>query len=670
MRRVHDFSKGGYIALALVLAIALLSVGTILDDKHQRTVNSERRVSTLKSAVIFSGHIKHVLGTNTSLIRGLSAVIATNPQITQQDYAALGRELLKRSKIIRNLGSAPDLVVRLMYPMEGNEAVIGLDYSQHPVQKAAALRARDAGDVVIAGPLELVQGGQAFIGRSPVFIPGPNDTQRFWGLVSAVIMVDQFLQAVGLSTQPDDIWVSLRGTDALGAEGSVFYGDASLFDRADILLDIDLPVGSWQMAAASRVTPGLPFAEEWQYRIIGGLLGLLSALIIVLLYRRASDRERAVRDQAETATLLHQATLLGNMGSWRYDIRTRRAIWSEEAYAIMGIPRNLPPGPQTLMAFLVEEDQGLPQQTMNAAALGEIEYNINYRVRHSSGEIRWVHSRASLIRDKDGQPESLLGMVQDITSYKTIEAGLVAARDEAQMANRSKSEFLANMSHELRTPLNAVIGLAEMMNMGVYGDLGTDKYREYVQDIRTSGQHLLNLINDILDLSRIESSYMELHEESLDLLEQSEEALHLLRLRMEEKGKTVELLVPADLPHLRADRVALRSMLLNLISNSEKFTGDSGRITLSGSLRADGGLDLWVADNGIGIPPDHIDSIAQPFRQVERAWTRSHEGSGLGLAITRSLLELHGGRLIIDSDLGRGTKVTLSFPKHRTVGPR
>ncbi|GAB6051660.1 hypothetical protein JCM17960_04800 [Magnetospira thiophila] len=667
MTRRHGWRTYAVGILALALGSAFLSVGHLLDRNQREALQSEQKVSTLKSAAILSGRIKQVLETNIALVHGMAAIIASNPELTQTDFARLGRELIDRSKIIRNLGGAPDLVLRLMYPVAGNEAAIGLDYTKNAAQKDAALRAKEAKNMVLAGPLNLLQGGRAIIGRMPVFLTLPDGSKHFWGLVSTVMSYEGLLQETGLSQPPRDIRIALRGADSLGPQGAVFYGDPALFEHPDILLDIPLPVGSWQLAVAATTPAGDAFPLSWQYRLIGGLLTVLTAALLWLFSRWLAERERALQEQLESAALMRQATSLGDMGSWRYDIRKQNMVFSPETHRILGFSEQEPAGPNQLLARILDADRERAEQAMAAAVRGDAEYDIEYRVVRKPGTIRWLRSRATLIRDTNGKPESLLGLVQDITNFKTIESGLISARDEAESANRSKSEFLANMSHELRTPLNAIIGLSEMMRMGIYGDLKSAKYREYVHDIQASGQHLLELINQVLDLSRIEARRTELQEEVLDLRQQAEAALHLIGRRMEDQHKTWELLIAEDFPLLRADPGGLRSMLLNLLSNAIKFTGERGHITVGARAWDNGSLSLWVADNGIGIPPEHVDQVTQPFQQVERAWVRSHEGTGLGLAITKSMIELHGGWLHIDSREDEGTQVTLHFPPERQV---
>ncbi|QDL96826.1 PAS domain-containing protein [Rhodopseudomonas palustris] len=231
----------------------------------------------------------------------------------------------------------------------------------------------------------------------------------------------------------------------------------------------------------------------------------------------------------------------------------------------------------------------------------------------------------------------------------------------AEEANQTKSKFLANMSHELRTPLNAIIGFSEIMGSGMFGTLGSEKYQEYCHDIMTSGHYLLEVINDILDMSKIEAGRMRLEMEPLDLSKTIGESLKVVAGRAEHKHLDLRAEVGDQIP-IVADRRAIKQILINLLSNAVKFTPDAGRVTVRSRIAGDS-IVLMIADTGIGIPPQSLRRLGQPFEQVESQLTKSYHGSGLGLAIAKSLVNLHGGSMRLRSTLGEGTVVMVSLPR-------
>ncbi len=260
--------------------------------------------------------------------------------------------------------------------------------------------------------------------------------------------------------------------------------------------------------------------------------------------------------------------------------------------------------------------------------------------------------------------------VRDVTKERRTMLQLQEARDRAESSNRAKSAFLANMSHELRTPLNAILGFAEVMEQQLLGPLGSNRYVNYAADIRWSGNHLLQLINDVLDLSKIEAGRAELIEEVLDVPSLARDCVRLLDERARDAGVRWREVIPTELPSLKADARGIRQILLNLLTNAVKFTGTGGTVTFEARQETDGGLALTIADTGTGIPDSELAHIFEPFRYRSNALvSRAKEGTGLGLSICKRLVEMHGGTIELTSKIDHGTTVTVRFPASRVVEP-
>jgi PAS domain S-box-containing protein len=276
------------------------------------------------------------------------------------------------------------------------------------------------------------------------------------------------------------------------------------------------------------------------------------------------------------------------------------------------------------------------------------------------------HIRVSERRTSEG---GTVLLYSDVTADKRREANLESARLEAEAANRTKSEFLANMSHELRTPLNAVIGFSEILKGEVLGPLGNETYKGYAGDIFNAGNHLLDVINDILDVSRIEAGEYEIQEEDLDLGKIFDTCLRLIEPQAKKADLTIKCDLPRPAPLLRADERAVKQTLLNLLSNAVKFTPQGGSVTAQVRVRDDGGLEISVKDTGIGIAEEDIPKALSVFGQVDSKLARQFEGTGLGLPLVKSYAELHGGTLIMESLINVGTTVTVDFPADRVQAP-
>ena len=266
----------------------------------------------------------------------------------------------------------------------------------------------------------------------------------------------------------------------------------------------------------------------------------------------------------------------------------------------------------------------------------------------------------------DGFINGAFGVAVDVTEREKAERETRAAKEEAEYANKAKSEFLANMSHELRTPLNAIIGFSEMMQSGLFGEL-PEKHSSYVQDIFNSGEHLLQLINDILDLSKIEAGKHDLYEEIVDLKVAIQAALRIVHDNASSRNIALNVLVEHDLPFLLADERMLKQIFINLVSNATKFTPEGGAVEIRANVVPDDGMIIEVADNGIGMTDAEIGHAMSAFGQVESAFVRQQPGTGLGLPLVKSMAELHQAELEIESEKDMGTTVRIKFPQARIV---
>jgi len=258
--------------------------------------------------------------------------------------------------------------------------------------------------------------------------------------------------------------------------------------------------------------------------------------------------------------------------------------------------------------------------------------------------------------------------IMDITLRKQMEQSLRMAKDQADAANRAKSVFLANMSHELRTPMNAIIGFSEMMIKETFGPLGHDKYLEYLNDVHGSAQHLLEIINEVLDMSKIEAGRIEMDEGEIRLQELLASVMRMMGSRAFGSDVSLKTEVAENLPNMQGDGRLVRQVLINLVTNAVKFSKGGDEVNVSAYVLDDGRLQIKVTDEGVGIPKDKIQQAMEPFGQVtDRAENAMYQGTGLGLPLAKAMVDLHDGTLRLDSELGKGTTVYVNFPSYRII---
>jgi len=293
------------------------------------------------------------------------------------------------------------------------------------------------------------------------------------------------------------------------------------------------------------------------------------------------------------------------------------------------------------------------------------EWKSEIKDKHKDGSYFWAYETIAPVKDEAGNVTHYVATHEDISERKDSELAVKKALEKTEIASRAKSDLIANMSHELRTPLNAIIGFSETMKEETFGPVGSDKNREYLDDIHNSGQHLLNLINDILDASAIEADALELHEENVNINNVIDASVRLIMLRAEAGQVAVSASDNPEIPLLYVDERRVKQVLLNLLSNAVKFTPEGGEVSVNVRLNDNGSLAVSITDTGIGMDEEEVTLAMSTFGQVDSGLDRKHEGTGLGLPLTKGLIELHGGTMEIKSEKDHGTSIKVIFPKER-----
>lgn len=380
------------------------------------------------------------------------------------------------------------------------------------------------------------------------------------------------------------------------------------------------------------------------------------------LGRDVTELRRTQYALARQKDQLHEAEAIGRIGHWYWKLGQDDIEFSEQMFRIFGAQAgDFSPNLDIVNQLVHRRDVGRMMRAFQRAIIEQQDHDIDFRIRRADGTYAHVRCRGRCKLDHDGFAVALFGIMQDISDRIEQENNLRRAKEEAEHAYATKSQFLANMSHELRTPLNAIIGFSEILERQLFGPLGSDKYIGYTKGIRESGEHLLDLITDILDMSKIEAGHYTLSVEKISMDSVLHTAIHMMEGRALDRRIKIDLSMDKNPRELIADKRALMQVVLNLLSNAVKFSHENGKVQVQYLERPDY-LSLRISDSGIGIPANKLPYIGRPFEQVSNQYNRSHEGSGLGLAISKELIELHGGVLGIDSTLGKGTSVTIRLP--------
>lgn len=520
------------VVAAICLAVVLVVEFTLADLARDNAKHTAREdLNRLRAS------LQQSLSRDVQLLRGMTGFVRANPNITPEEFRLIAQDILDgAAPYVRNLTLAKDLVISHMFPDEGNRGALGLDYRNTPAQWPAVERVISERRIIVAGPVNLVQGGVGLIARFPIFLrPDPTGARDLWGISSTVFDFPGLIEQSGYKAFEVDYRLALVGRDGDPTDGEIIWGDTDIRDYEPVALDVVIPAGSWRVLAAPR--DGWPhFTSYLPYTVV-------AVLILTSIY--------------------------GFWSAARYRLAAERTNASQE---------------------------------------------------------------------------------------------ILDALQRAEEASAAKSTFLAVMSHELRTPLNAIIGFSELLENSPRDSKIWDRAPEYVSDIRQSGRFLLSIIDDILDLSRIESGRRNSIIEHLDIVPLMIESAN--RMRVEFEAKDIALSVSAEVDQIvvLADRRAVMQILTNLLNNALKYAGTAATVDVSARRIETGAIQITVRDDGPGIPEEKLDEIMKPFVQLSSSYARAAGGVGLGLTICQSLARTMGGSLVVESSLGHGTAVHLTLP--------
>ena len=653
------------IVIGVLTALVASQVNTRLLDLARQAA----REDVGKNADAIAGALQRELTKVDVIARAIRYSIEQSSNMTQQEYQDLVGPLIGTTPSILLVGRSRGYVVEQVFPIDGNEKAIGLDYRLVPTQFMSVREALRTGQASLEGPIDLVQGGKAFIQRTPYYPNNREDMSRIAsGIISVVVDRDRLISQINQDLGIEAHTVAIRSLTPDLVPAKVMYGPKGVFDESPILRQVPTESSIWQIGLVP--SSGWPaHVRAATYVWVLSLLGCsaFGAMFLALwsMYRSKRIAEGQLRSAINSI----------DDGFALYDQFDRLVFANEKYLSYYELSRDaIFPGNsfENILREGLRNGQYKDAIGREEAWLKErldMHFNPTEPIEQRLGDGRWL--KVAETRSPDGDT---VGFRVDITELKQ-------ARERAEAANRAKNNFLNIISHELRTPLTSVIGYARFLeNLDVlpgYKALdravrsGADKsecaealaaLRSDVSGmsgrISTASDHLLGLINDVLDRAKLEAETVELNVEQIDLKDTVKTVTSSLGIKATEK----RISLTSDIAPLliTADAKRLRQVLINVVGNAIKFT-ETGGVHLS-SDSDDTTVRITVRDTGCGIPADQLDQIFDQFVQVDTSVTRRNSGTGLGLAISRELIELHGGKISVESEEGRGSTFTLTLP--------
>ncbi|WP_342771496.1 bifunctional diguanylate cyclase/phosphodiesterase [Pelagibacterium sediminicola] len=448
-------------AIALIVMVAAMAFA----EMQNRSIHIQtQRNEVLAKVGLVRAQLEGMVNSNIQLVHGLVSTIATEPDMSQERFSALAGYLFAQKNQLNNLAAAPGFVLELMYPVAGNEAAIGLDYTAHPEQSETALRARDTGEMILAGPVHLVQDGRGFIARFPVFVDEGDGPDRFWGIVSAVIDADRLYAESGLLDLAPDLRIAVAGVDGALGDGRVFFGDAAVLEHDPVIADVTLPTGRWLIAA----TPGGGWGTEppntWALRLIMAAAAALVLVPIILASylnterrRRLIEQRRREVDLARLSRRLELALETSQVGVWEMNVATGEMSWDDRMNELYGVPGNGPACDyDTWRDRIVPEDVERAEREFHEALRTGERYVSSFRIMTPDGQLRHIRAIGALYQDQGAAPR-ILGVNIDATSDALLSEALMRAKTQAEAKNFELETAKARIEHNaLHDPLTGL----------------------------------------------------------------------------------------------------------------------------------------------------------------------------------------------------------------------
>ncbi|KIL98758.1 Phytochrome two-component sensor histidine kinase Cyanobacterial phytochrome B [Paramagnetospirillum magnetotacticum MS-1] len=641
----------------LVASLITICSGLVLFKVY--ALQAERRHEAARAELlsrlsVLRAHLEYNLTAPLLISRGLVAQIILHDGLTDAEFARAASLVIKDYDSVRNLTMSRGTVISAVYPEAPNRAVLGVDYHSKPDQWPSVERAISSRKPVVAGPVNLIQGGTALIGRVPVYMPDHGGGEsRFFGLISVVIDLPKVFSASGLDAGMMSMELAVRGHDGLGRLGDMIRGDESIFGRSPVEMEVSLPDGTWIMAAIPK---GGWAADDGQLRVTGGMGAVLFLLTVLASFgwafyarrqQRASrlvaeseQRYRALMETVPVAVVVHREGIILFANT-----QAARTVRMAAGETLVG---------RKVMDFVLPEDRQSVAERV-ATVLAKPDQEAGGPVRYVTCDGQVIETEVVSIRVGLEDQPAVLSVVLDVSLRKKAERERESLLDSLRRSNEDLQQFAYIASHDLQEPLRNVSGYVQLLGRRYRGRLDKDA-DDFISFAVEGTKRMQEMIANLLDYSRLQ------HDdgvtERVDSRLPLDEALADLGAAIDESGAVVE--VVGHMPVVFARRVELARIFLNLIGNAIKYRRSDTVTLIRISARREGtNWVICVADNGIGMEPAYLDRIFTLFQRLHSRDT--YDGTGIGLAICRKLVQHNGGRIWAESELGRGSTFNFSL---------
>ncbi|MFA7289234.1 MAG: ATP-binding protein [Melioribacteraceae bacterium] len=635
---------------AIIAVISLVAfIFIILQYTEFSNDKKEKDIRAELGEVLISkkSQLEKALYSRIYYTKGVAAYITINPNIDAAIFDDLAIELIKNDTVISTMSISPNSIISAIYPIKGHESAIGLNLLEHPARKLIVEKTIETRNTFIAGPVELVEGGIAFISYTPVFIKNGNDSNYFWGMTDIVVWKDKLFNEIKLTTSDEKYEYDLRGYDGAGDDGNVFWGDEKIFSNNPVKVDVLLPTGNWVFAAIPVEGWG-EYTDNTEAIII--FLYLSAFIISVLIYLLARAMMKLRTNERELTALF------GSMQDIVIQINSKG-----EYIKIASANQKLlfKPKEELLGKSLYEIfDKSMADYFMDAVRkclstknLVEIEYPLLI-----DGKEFWFNARLSYLSE-----DAVVYVAYDNTLKKLADDRLIESEKKMQELNKTKDKFFSIIAHDLKNPFITIIGFSELL-ITEFSDFTDEEKIHYLQEMKKSAHLSHNLLQNLLQWSRSQTGHMEFNPCPVSLYGLVSENIQLFMKSADKKGIKLSTDISNELS-IYADEDMINTVLRNLISNAIKFSTNEDIINISAAETSDS-VRIDITDTGKGMDQSRVDSLFKLDETRSTIGTDNESGTGLGLILCKEFVEKHNGKITATSQLGNGTTFSITLPKN------
>jgi len=589
--------------------------------------------------------IEKALNSRIYYTKGIAAYTSINPDITNDEFYGLAAELIQDDTVISTMSISKDCIIDAIFPIEGHESAIGLNLLAHPFRKTIVEKTIETHNTFIAGPVELVEGGIAFISYTPIFTRVEKAQSDFWGVTDIVIWKNKLFNELNFREQDDNYKYALRGVDGTGIDGKCFFGDDDIFNHDPVMVDILLPTGSWKLASIP-INGWSDFIDDTELLTVFLYISAVIISLLIWLLSRAIIKIRA-----------HERELNALFGSMQdiiieFNKNGEYVKIAPTNDALLVKPRQELLGKKLHEVFNKEKaDYFIDAITecLETKGLVVLDYPLII-----NNEKLWFQARLSYLSD-----DSVMYVAHDNTKKKLFEEQLVETGEKLKELNATKDKLFSIIAHDLRGPFNTTLGLAEILTED-FDTLSEKEKKDYIREISEALHSQYKLLENLLDWSRMQTERMAVKRETINLFEFTNKVIDILTPSAAQKDIEIINNVEKD-GIVLADENMLRSIIYNLIANSIKFTHSKGKIVVSSKI-INGVKQITVSDTGVGIENSDLEKLFRLDTQHSTHGTIGERGTGLGLPLIKEMIEKHNGTIWAESEPGKGSDFSFTLP--------